>query len=377
MDDGDGMREVVLYYQRQIEMWEWIFGCLFRWKNSKGTSEPKSKEKEPLLCPERRPSFSFKIECSLGWAGNHPCVHGPNEGCMRHNPEKLPIVWNQYIPSDKKGPGIIERWKGPYITPKYKAVQKSRQIWSKLHLDHSTVDPLDPTYALIRYALAFYHMDWVRNASTPELAESRAAALSCYGIRPGDEKRRPDLYYMIRPYWHEGSFLLWQGFGFVFEPFERYPVAGYEKMALGYPLQDWTFRPCPHIKHTIYSYSFTETRGLIRAELKYGSSGNRNMASFKWDSTLGTSRRAFNCKHCATDSWISVELEEGKLVVTTQIWKDLGKAQDAFDPKWIAALRPNAPGLKRSEDDIMTNSVKNIVVEAAEVANQKLEESEA
>ncbi|KAI0149882.1 hypothetical protein F4776DRAFT_659778 [Hypoxylon sp. NC0597] len=324
-------------------------------------------EKSPVPCSGCF-GFPFKVEGSQGWAGNQPCVHGPTEGCSRHNPKGLPIAWNKRIPSDKKKPGFFERLRGKINIPVYDEVQKSTRIWSSLHLDHSIVDPLDPIHKSIHYALAYYHLNWVRSAASPESQKARAYVISCNGTVVGDaNKHWPDIEYCNRPYWHKNSFLLKQVIKLTIEPKKRDPVFGRESVYVGWPGDGWTFQPCPHVQHHFREYQFTETRGLMRASMSFSTkrcfAGPFNEHT-RWQSICGPSETSWNCQHCCTDNWVQLNFTENKIVVYISTWKDLGSAKTAYDGKWLAALRPKAAKWKRSRAELNKHSVRATVLDA-------------
>ncbi|KAI2472558.1 hypothetical protein F4781DRAFT_343024 [Annulohypoxylon bovei var. microspora] len=314
--------------------------------------------------------FPFKVEGSMGWAGNQPCVYGPSEGCSRHNPEGLPIAWNKRIPSDKKKPGIIERLRGPSKASEYDEVQRSTRIWSSLHLDNATADPLDPIHASIRYALAYYHLNWVRTAESPDMQQARVNSLACNGTVLGDGKRRPDYQFWNNPYWHNGSFLVQQAIRFTIPPKKRNPLLGKETVYLDWPRDDWTFYPCPHIQHRFGKYQFLETRGLMKAKVGYTTKKYsvvielETKSNTDWESINGPLCHASNCQHCCTDNWMHINLIEDKIVVHMYVWKDLGNALNAYDKKWIAALRPDGPRWRRSKDEANSNVIRTTVLAA-------------
>ncbi|KAI2602270.1 hypothetical protein GGR54DRAFT_634136 [Hypoxylon sp. NC1633] len=325
-----------------------------------GKRDDSDDRKEPTPCTNCK-GYPFKVVCSQGWAGNLPCVNGPNGGCSRHNPQKLPIAYNKTVPSEKgKKPGIVERLFGPYEARCYDEVHESRRIWCPLHLDHSTVDPLDPIHASIPYALAYYHMNWVRNAVIPEMQTS---LLSCSGTVYGDNKYRPNFQYWIHPYWHEHSFLLQHIVKFVIEPKKRNPVFGTEFVTLGWPRDAWTFQPCPHIRQRFEDYEFQETRGLMKASMSYwtgmkDSLGKNSSCRSKWRSIYGPHREYYNCVHCCTDSWVHICLIEDKIIVHVSVWKDLGNATTPFQSKWLAALRPGGSRWLRTKAELNSNAVR-------------------
>ncbi|KAI2630362.1 hypothetical protein GGS26DRAFT_107661 [Hypomontagnella submonticulosa] len=313
--------------------------------------------------------FPFKVEGSLGWAGNHPCVYGPTEGCAQHNPHKLPIAYNKRIPSSKKKPSIIARFIRPPEIPEYDEIQPSNRIWSTLHLDHSTADPIDPIHASIRYALAFYHLDWVRSAGSAEMQSARANILACNGTVVGDGKHRPGFEFWINPYWYNDTFLLQHVVRLTITPKKQNPLIGREYIMLGWPLDDWTFRTCPHYRQCFQACEFQETHGLMKATVSYKTKrrcvvvGDSSLRT-KWESVYGPSCRVFNCQYCLTDSRIHINLVEGKVVVHIHVWKNLGNAKDAFDVRWLAALRPEGAICKRSREERNDSTARIAVHEA-------------
>ncbi|KAI1378656.1 hypothetical protein F4677DRAFT_443142 [Hypoxylon crocopeplum] len=293
-------------------------------------------------------SFPFKVVGSGGWAGNLPCVHGPKEGCSRHNPDKLPIAYNQRVPSSKKKPDYMELLFGPPEMPDHEEVQLSECVWSMLYLDNSIGDPLDPVHNSIPFNLAYYHLDWVRKAESPVAQMERAATLGCYGTVPRKGKLRPELKYWIHPAWYKDSFLVQQVVVFTFEPNKRHAVFGSERV--------------------FSKYKFTETRGLMKASVTYKTTRDTQIypvhCRSTWRSEHGTHRLAWTCVNCCMDSCIEIKLVEDKIVVYLFVWKDLGNASTPFEREWIAALRTDGPRWRRSEDHMKNASVRMTVQEA-------------
>ncbi|KAI1408940.1 hypothetical protein F5Y13DRAFT_97302 [Hypoxylon sp. FL1857] len=323
--------------------------------------------------------FPFKVEGSKGWAGNLPCVHGPNEGCSQHNPQKQPIAWNKRIPSDMKKPGLFERLRGKIDIPEYDEIQRSTRIWSQLHLDRSTADPLDPIHKSIHYALAHYHLNWVRTAESLKSQMARASAISCNGTLVGDAKKhRPDFQYWINPYWYNDSFLIQETVKFTIEPKKRNPIFGRESVYVGLSKGDWTFRPCPHVQHHFKEYQFTETRGLMKTSMSFTTKRRNCLGGWfgdytRWQSIYGPGCTAWNCQYCCTDNWVDINMVEDKIVVHVYAWKDLGSAKDAYDGKWLAALRPKGPRWKRTQDELKKSSVRDTVLAAIDAEKKEKE----
>lgn len=312
--------------------------------------------------------FPFEYKSCQGWAGNFPCVFGPTEGCSCHNPHKLLIAYNKCVPSDKKPLGFVLRLTG---SPKqnvvgYDKAPDGERIWSLLHLDHSTADPLDPIHPSIRYALAYYHIHWVQTAASLETQRARTKALACHGTVAGDGKKRPEFRYWTQPYWYKDSFYIQQAIRFTIEPKKRKFLFGHEYAILGYSPKDWTFRTCPHYRQRFQQYEFRETRGLIKAGMSYVSKwrdplGGSVRKWTKWHSVYGPGYHILNCQFCCTDTCVDIDLVKDKIVVHIWIWKDLGKALSPFDPKWISALRPEASVWSRSRTEAVGNKVRAAV----------------
>ncbi|KAI0837485.1 hypothetical protein F5Y06DRAFT_67039 [Hypoxylon sp. FL0890] len=320
--------------------------------------------------------YPFKIEGSEGWAGNQPCVHGPTAGCYRHNPKGLPIAWNERIPSDKKRPGFFDRLFSNIDRLEYDEIQQSTRIWSSLHLDHSTADPLDPIHKSIHYSLAYYHLDWVRKAGSPESQRARANAIACNGVVVGDAKKcLPDFHFSITPYWYNDSFLVRQVIRFTIEPKKRNPVFGRESVYLGWPKKDWVFWPCPHVQHRFQEYQFTETRGLMKASMSFNTKKRNCLGDWfrdhtEWHSIYGPDCTAWNCRYCCTDNRVNINMVEDKIVVNIFTYKDLGSAKNAHELKWLSALRPKGPRYKRSRAELDMNTVRTVVLAAFEAEKE-------
>ncbi|KAI1392744.1 uncharacterized protein F4822DRAFT_425950 [Hypoxylon trugodes] len=330
-------------------------------------NEKKSRDiRETERKPEYLTGYPFKIECAhQGWTGNLPCVYGPHNGCSHHNPLLLPIAYNQHIPSSKKR-WILERCPGPPNMDDYDEVQQSERIWSRLPPKLATVDPLDPIHPSIRYALAFYHLDWIRRARYPQAQMERARSLACHAVVTGEGNRRPELAYWIDPYWQDGSVLLRQIVRLVIEPKKENRILGREYVMLQWPWGKWTFQTCPHHRHRFRMCEFQKTRGLVKATMSYKtkiriSSGVWAGIQTNWRSTYGPSERTWNCRDCCTDGLVTIDLVEDKIGVYLYTWKDLGKANDAYDNKWIAALRSNGPEFVRPRPGTDRQPVRSAV----------------
>ncbi|KAI8959848.1 hypothetical protein F5Y11DRAFT_350145 [Daldinia sp. FL1419] len=315
-------------------------------------------------------TFPFEFESSRGWAGNYPCVFGPTEGCSRHNPEKRPIAYNKRVPSDKKTSSIAIQSTGSPQKDKVERnrTQDSEGIWSLLHPDHSTVDPLDPVHKSFRYALAYYHIHWVQTAASPEVRRARLNALACRGIVVGNGLSRPSFRYWSSPYWYKDSFYLQQAVRFTIELKRPKAVFGREFTILGRSA-NWTFKTCPHQQQRFQLYEFRETQGLMKAGMAYVTKWRNPLGSTsrkwnKWQSLYGPDRHVSNCQSCCTDTCLEISLVKGKIVVHIWIWKDLGKGLGAFDPKWISALRPEASVWSRSRSEADSNRVRSAVCAA-------------
>ncbi|KAI1802910.1 hypothetical protein F4811DRAFT_554422 [Daldinia bambusicola] len=325
------------------------------------------KKGETASSPEKVVVYSGS-ECSRSWAGKYPCVSGPMKGCSRHNPRKVQIAFDEIDLSHDKTLGFTLRKPGEPRKDilQYDIDQNDNQIWSSLYRDHSTVDSLGPVHSSIRYDLAFYHTNWVQEGLSPESRRARVKTLACRGTVEGYANTQSGLRYWTYPCWHKDSFYLHQAVQFTIAPKERLFKFGYDFGLLWLSLKDWTFRTCPHQQQNFRLYQFHETRGLVKADMTFVTKwreplGLTDKKRTEWQSLYGPGCYIFNCRFCHTDSYLDINLVEGKIVVYLLVWKDLGGGFDAYDPKWIAALRPEARIFKRSRSDAASNRVRSTV----------------
>ncbi|KAI1636511.1 hypothetical protein F4809DRAFT_641479 [Biscogniauxia mediterranea] len=298
------------------------------------------------------------------WRGNLPCVHGPHEGCSAHNPGKVLISYNKRLPSDKKRPGFFEAVFGSRKTDNGVALakQESEPIWSNLHIDHSTVDPLDPVHESIPYALAWYHINWVHSSESPLSMMSRVNALACRGTGTG----RPGLKFTVEPFYYNNTFLLDQSIQFRLKMEKRDPVwrreCGPMRIFQG---KKWHFQICPHMQHQFLKYAFEESRGLVQADVMYCTSRSSADTFTTWKSIYGPSWLFWGCPRCCTDSDIKIELVEDEIIVSIRVYKNLGSGSSPFDKNWIAAIRPGYR-FHRTAPDVNKKQVAQLVQKAIE-----------
>ncbi|KAI1477040.1 hypothetical protein F4774DRAFT_215437 [Daldinia eschscholtzii] len=303
--------------------------------------------------------FSYvEHESCRGWAGNYPCVFGPSEGCFRHNPRGLRIAYKEISPTDRKTWNFTLRRPG---SPRrdilqHDMTQNDDLVWSSLPVEHSTVDPLDYIHPSIRYTLAYYHIHWVQAAPSIETQRARTEALACHG-------NSQKLEYWTYPCWHKDSFYLLQAIRFTIAPKKWLSKLGYDFGIPELSPNDWTFRTCPHYRQRFQAYEFRETRGDLKAGMAYVTkrrdpSGLYEKKSTKWQSVYGPRDDTFNCQFCCTDSYMDIDLVNGEIEVHIWVWKNLGKALNPFDPKWIAALHADSPVMKRSLAEVNSNQVR-------------------
>ncbi|KAI1342856.1 hypothetical protein F5Y15DRAFT_428832 [Xylariaceae sp. FL0016] len=284
-----------------------------------------------------------------------------------------PSAYNKRIPSSKKTPGLRERWlTARHDVPEhYEALQDSEAIWSKLHLDPLTADPLAPMHAGIPYALAWYHLDWIRtprpDASVrgrDETAMDRAAALACEGVvvhrgRCGTE--RPDVRYCIEPSYFEGAVLLDAAVRFTFALRGHHPVLRREWACYYAPLsRRWRFQVCPHARHRFTAYELVGRRGLVAASVWHEA---RTPSAFRlgwrWRSIYGTRRYAYGCSRCRMDSEVKLEMVDDVVVVTINVYRDLGSGESPTEGEWLSALRRSCSlSTERTEEDLRKQTVK-------------------
>ncbi|KAI1396638.1 hypothetical protein F4819DRAFT_500083 [Hypoxylon fuscum] len=305
------------------------------------------------------------------WAGNLPCVHGPSEGCNRHNPRKQPIAYNARLPSDQKSPSFTERLFGPPKIRQHDEVVRSERIWSTLYLDHSAADPLISMHPSIHYALAYYHLHWVFSAATPKEQNERADILACNGTVPGNGKRRPDFEYWINPYFYKHLFLLQHTIRFVIEPKDLGSVSGIDMARLD--SHQWSFQCCPHIRHRFLWYTIEKTRGLVKANMTYETerSGSVPVATdgsttTRWESIYGASSKDWYCRHCSADGQVYIRMVEDKIVVQIHVWRDLGDASGPYHLNWLAGLRYKSIVCRRASTE--PSWIRNCISEAKKEA---------
>ncbi|KAI1497074.1 hypothetical protein F5X99DRAFT_42952 [Biscogniauxia marginata] len=323
------------------------------------------KEEKPKVSLDSSKTMNEDTETALGmWRGNLPCVHGPQEGCSAHNPGRVSIAYNRRLPSDMKKPGFLETIFGPRkITNKTKNIeQESEAIWCDLHINHSTVDPLEPVHESIAYALAWYHINWVQSPDSDLSVMSRTNALACSGTGAG----RPDLNFTVEPFYFKKTFLLDQSIQFRLKMEKRDPVwrREYEPMNL-FQGKKWRFQICPHTQHQFVGCWFKETRGLVQADVLYRTSRSNQHTFTVWKSIYGPKWLFWGCSKCCTDSDVNIEMVEDEIVVSIRMYKNLGPGSSPFDKNWIAALRPESC-IERTANEIKNRPEVQMVREAIE-----------
>ncbi|KAI1484347.1 hypothetical protein F5X96DRAFT_664753 [Biscogniauxia mediterranea] len=324
-------------------------------------------EKKLKISLDSCETVNEKPETTPGmWRGNLPCVHGPREGCCYHNPGKHLISYNKRLPSDKKLPGFFEAVFGSRKTDNsvVLAEQESEPIWCNLHIDHSTVDPLDPVHESIPYALAWYHINWVHSSESPLLMMSRVNALACSGRGAG----RPDLKFTVEPFYYNNTFLLYQSIQFRLKMEKRDPVWRRECRSMGaFQGKKWQFQICPHMQHQFLEYDFEESRGLVQADVTYriSRSSADTDTTTTWKSIYGPSWLFWGCPECCTDSDVKIKLVEDVIIVSIRVYKNLGSGSSPFDKNWIAAIRPGYR-VHRTATDLLKKQVVQLVQKAIE-----------
>ncbi|CAJ2500075.1 Uu.00g029280.m01.CDS01 [Anthostomella pinea] len=259
--------------------------------------------------------------------GNLPCVLGPNQGCSIHNPDKLSITYNNRLPSDKDIPGYfrsILKSRSKHRVPASTVAWRKEPIWVKDPLELASVVPLDSPHESIPYALAYYHLEWVRTPQENSTEESRLQELACHGTGIN----RPELKYTMMPFYREGSFHLQQRISFSFGVKNRHRILGREH----------------HVLCVLPENHSTKIR---------------------WDSQFGQSHKAWGCKGCCSNSGVTIEMIKNEIVVTIAMFKDLGKGSGPFEKEWMAALRPEV-NMKRRRADAMGTKPYKAVLSAAQ-----------
>ncbi|KAI5864786.1 hypothetical protein GGS23DRAFT_463567 [Durotheca rogersii] len=244
--------------------------------------------------------------------------------------------------------------------------QPNTNISSYLECNPDNTTPLERIHPSIPYTLAYYHLRWVRGATSRAEQRARAAELSCFGAGVG----RPGLKFWAVPRWHNDTFFVQQLVQFTLTPKRRYPVPGREFGGMAWPTdKKWSFKPCLHIKHQFLGCRFTKTHGrseVIKA--KYRTTGMRRISATdetEWTSAEGTTSTDWNCRYCCTDSSVTIGMVDGEVLVSIHVFRNLGSAHTPFDPNWLAAQQREA-SMRGRTNEARAGLTRQAVLEAAE-----------
>ncbi|KAI0599942.1 hypothetical protein F4775DRAFT_591045 [Biscogniauxia sp. FL1348] len=273
------------------------------------------------------------------WRGNLPGVHDTRQGCYVHNSGKLILTYNKRLPSDIRLSVYLEEIFGSRI--RYKRVdpaeKESAPIWCNLNIDYSTLHPLDPVHESIPCSPVWRHIDWVPLRKSPMSVMSQLNALACSGTGRG----RPDLEFIVEPFYCNKTFPLDQSTQFSLKIRERDPVWRCECITMRVLQRNkWHFEICPHTQHQFYKFGFKESRGLVQADMVYRTTQSGCDTFTAWKSKYGRSRVVWYCPRCCTSSKVKIELVEDEIIVSIRVYNDLRSCLHPFDKNWIVALRP-------------------------------------
>ncbi|GAB1317132.1 hypothetical protein MFIFM68171_07342 [Madurella fahalii] len=292
-------------------------------------------------------------ESDQPWRGNLPCCHGPRGGCAVHNPNRLPIFWNQSLPSTSRPvtPNLFKSLFDRTITKQEDQPSSLQEpaIISSLPQNPQTCLSLPPIHPSLPYTLSFYHVHAV--TSSPSLLP----LLACQGTT-ACSPFHPSLTWSITPLFSptgnrsssDNTHLLLK-YTLTFPISIPHRGGGHPPNALAHST-NWllspfyrTFAPCPHcvrlfssVRLKVSALSTTTAAAYVRSvRVKY-SLRNVLGQEFRdaWESEKGRQPGNLSCGMCCTD--FGMEFVEGRkeVLVRLWVWKDVGGWEGAL---WDAA----------------------------------------
>ncbi len=298
------------------------------------------------------PSLSTPItKCVEPWQGNLPCVFGPTDGCNNHNGAHQniffdPLLFPDENPSKIKPSG--NRHDKNAATEALASGERPMELQSQLPrtLDSGCLATLPRIHKSVPFALSFYHVnavtDQLRAGATPQL--SRFCCSATTGSNPALSWNIIPV--IAGPSLEEASFILAYEMAFTVEAdlgswneSTQHGRAIVKNMLIGSGYREFT--PCRHMK-----LSFRSHRGEGKDHVRYaGVSFSRKMegqAETKEEWRSENEEKEIEpsvCTKCYTDLYLRFQLKGNVVLVSIQVYKDLGQGMHPADGKWLAVAR--------------------------------------
>ncbi|KAK4658262.1 hypothetical protein QC762_100540 [Podospora pseudocomata] len=316
------------------------------------------RHKESPLPPP--PSLSQEITLlpdSETWQGNLPCVHGPNDGCNKHNPARNPILFDSsLLPSGSKTKPSSNQ---PPTDP-FPSSYAFHEIWSTLSKDPSLgcLTTLPPIHKSLPLSISFYHLyELLRKHRTNTLNPSEDLGTLACAATTGSN---PSLSWVLTPlitaqktlYLEFAlAFILQTDLGGWTEA-TTHGHAVVKNGLIGSGYRD--FKPCLHTH-----IKFTSVKGEGKNHVRYSavnftttdSEGAEKKHEWKSEEEEKKIEGLF-CGKCYTETVMRIRLIGDKTLVSVQVYKDLGEGLHPGDGKWLSLVRPDV-AIQRDKSDFM------------------------
>ncbi|KAK3987680.1 hypothetical protein QBC44DRAFT_399867 [Cladorrhinum sp. PSN332] len=305
------------------------------------------------------------------WKGNLPCVHGPTDGCNKHNPSHQPIHFDSTLFFDNESlkpltpkPAARQSSSSPRHHPAEQA-----EISSNLPRDPTsgTLTTLPKIHKSLPYTLSFYHLNSFSLSPSPSSNSDFLKCASTTGSNPNlSWDISPILYNSTIPLRINLAFTLGADLG-GWTPDPTAHARSIVKTGLiGSGYRD--FNPCPHTHLKFTSHGGEGKNGVRSAGVHFTvtkSEGTEEKREWKSEGEKLNSESKENeekevmllgCEKCFTETRVICEpvepgfQQDGKLVVSVRVYKDLGEGKSPGDEKWLALTRKGCQVERGSED---------------------------
>lgn len=302
------------------------------------------------------PLTSFGARTEFEWYGHLPCADEAHRGCIRHSSIVMPLFYNKDLLSTLPDTflGRCRRrliFSRAFVRGIEAPFPEIIIPYERLKPISSSLETLKPLCHLIQYNLAYYHLYWAKNHGNLTLGTRDTTLITSLSCADRGTDPRGLLYdWTSNIIYHQGIFLQQQQILLVTDK-----TLSQSKTLL---------YPCPHLDVWFHSPIFSLKAGSLHARLViirsplYTPSGKlekvwctftRSWREF-WDSTKGSHWELFSCPFCYTDTWLHIELSQGKLRIFIACYRDLGPVAGSPGPKWTAHLCTSLPVRCRPSD---------------------------
>ncbi|KAK0668221.1 hypothetical protein QBC41DRAFT_127281 [Cercophora samala] len=308
------------------------------------------RHKETPLPPP--PSLSQEITLlpdSEKWQGNLPCVHGPNDGCNKHNPARNPIPFDSSLLPN--GPKTKPSGNKPPTDP-FPSSYAFHEIWSTLP------KPSDPSQGYLTIlpqihkslplSISFYHLyELLKKHRNNTLHPSDDLGVFACAAATGSN---PSLSWTVTPLiTAQKSLHLEFALAFILETDlggwtedTAHGRAIVKNGLIGSGYRD--FKPCLHTH-----LKFTSVKGEGRNHVRYSAvnfttvdaDGREKKHEWKSEEQEDEDIEGLFCKRCYTETVMRIRLIGQKTLVNVQVYKDLGEGLHPGDQKWLSLVRPD------------------------------------